>query len=203
MAEPSVNRVVLLGRLTVDPEARTIASTGSEMCRLRIATSSSFKDRDDNWQERTTYHTVILWGRTAEVASQYLHKGKRVYIEGQLQTRKWEDREGNTRWSTEVRGRKMIMLDGGNDRPSSRMQPAISDLATQTTDYAGRTEARSPDPYGQKSQSWEDSLPDNGAASSAEQVQASEPDRSAPSNPASYGSLETSQDDLEEDELPF
>ena len=120
MAGRSVNKVILLGRLVDDPDFRSVAS-GRSLCRLRIATNESYKDDSDNWVEKPSYHTVVLWGRTAEVAEQYLNKGKQVYIEGSLHTRSWEDRDGNKRWSTEVKGRQMILLGSPGDRqPSSR-----------------------------------------------------------------------------------
>ena len=111
MAEPSVNKVILLGRLADHPDFRNLAS-GTALCRLRLVTNESYKDSDGEWAERPSYHTVTLWGRTAEVADQYLSRGSQVYIEGSLQTRKWKDRDDNTRWSTEVRGRRMVMCGG-------------------------------------------------------------------------------------------
>ena len=118
MAGRSVNKVILLGRLADDPDFRTVAS-GRSLCRLRIVTNESYKDDSGNWVETPSYHTVVLWGRTAEVAEQYLRKGKQVYIEGSLQTRSWEDRDGNKRWSTEVKGRQMILLGSPGDRQAS------------------------------------------------------------------------------------
>ena len=117
MAEPSLNRVTLLGRLTAKPDAR-VTSSGTSVANLRMATNESYKDNAGQWADRPEYHTVVLWGRVAEIAERYLNKGSRVYIEGSLQTRSWEDRDNNRRWVTEVRGRKMIMLGGPGDRDS-------------------------------------------------------------------------------------
>jgi single-strand DNA-binding protein len=97
-----LNKVSLIGRLGADPESRTFAN-GGEVVNLRLATSESWKDRDGNRQERTEWHTVAIFNEhLGKVASQYLRKGSKVFIEGQLQTRKWQDQSGADRYSTEV-----------------------------------------------------------------------------------------------------
>jgi single-strand DNA-binding protein len=106
-----VNKVILIGNLGADPETRSMPS-GTQVANLRIATTESFKDKQTNeWQERTEWHRVALFGRMAEVAGEYLRKGSKVYIEGSLRTRKWQDKEGKDRYSTEVVGNDMQMLD--------------------------------------------------------------------------------------------
>ncbi len=115
----SVNKVILLGNLTHDPEVRTIPS-GALLCKLRVATNERYKDTAGQWIERPTYHSVILWERRAEVAERYLKRGDRIYIEGSLQTRKYQDRDGNDRWKTEVKGREMIMLGTRGGRRDSQ-----------------------------------------------------------------------------------
>lgn len=97
----TVNKVILVGRLGRDPEIRTTAS-GSTVGNMRIATTERRKDRDGNWSDHTEWHTLVLFGKTAENAGKYLAKGRQVYAEGRLQTRKWQDKGGQDRYSTEV-----------------------------------------------------------------------------------------------------
>ena len=109
----SVNKVILIGNLGADPEIRTTAS-GQMVCNLSIATSENFKDREGNRQERTEWHRVVLWGRLAELAQQYLGKGRKVYIEGRIQTRSWDDAQsGQKRYATDIVAREMTFLDSG------------------------------------------------------------------------------------------
>ena len=111
-----VNKVILVGNLGADPESRSFAN-GGEVVNLRVATSETWKDRDGNRQEKTEWHTVAIFNENlGRVAKSYLKKGSKVYLEGQLQTRKWQDQSGNDRYSTEVvlqkfRG-ELVMLDG-------------------------------------------------------------------------------------------
>ena len=106
-----INKVILVGNLGRDPEMR-FTQDGRGVANLRIATSERWTDRNTNErQERTEWHTVVCFARLAEICSEYLHKGSRVYIEGRLQTRQWEDRDGNQRYTTEVVAREMKMLD--------------------------------------------------------------------------------------------
>ena len=119
-----VNKVILVGNLGADPESRSFAN-GGEVVNLRVATSETWKDRDGNRQEKTEWHTVAIFNENlGKVAKSYLRKGSKVYLEGQLQTRKWQDQSGNDRYSTEVvlqkfRG-ELVLLDaresggGGN-----------------------------------------------------------------------------------------
>ena len=153
-----VNKVILVGNLGDDPEARSL-NNGGEVVNLRVATSENWKDKDGNRQERTEWHRVVIFNENlGRVAKSYLKKGSKVYLEGQIQTRKWQDQSGQDKYSTEVvlqrfRG-ELVLLDsrgsgsgggfgggddygasGGNDfgggapRPQSRPQPAFdSDL---------------------------------------------------------------------------
>ena len=150
-----VNKVILVGNLGQDPESRTF-SNGGEVVNLRVATSESWKDRDGNRQERTEWHSVAIFNENlGRVAKNYLRKGSKVYLEGQLQTRKWQDQSGNDKYTTEVvlqrfRG-ELVLLDsrgegggggggrgafgddfssdlgGESSRPQSRPQPAAFD----------------------------------------------------------------------------
>ena len=102
----SVNKVVLLGRLGRDPETRYASDGGTPICHLAVATSRRYKDRDGNRGEETEWHNVVLFGKTAEIAQQYLQKGSEVYIEGRLRTRSYE-KDGIKRYSTEIIGEQM------------------------------------------------------------------------------------------------
>jgi len=107
-----INKVILIGNLGADPETRAMPS-GTTVANLRVATSESWRDKQTGeQQERTEWHRVALFGRLAEVAGEYLRKGSKVYIEGSLRTRKWQDKEGKDRYSTEIVGNDMQMLDG-------------------------------------------------------------------------------------------
>ena len=107
-----INKVILVGNLGADPETRYMPS-GSAVTNLSVATSESWRDKQSGEQkERTEWHKVVMFDRLAEIAAEYLRKGSQVYIEGKLQTRKWQDRDGNDRWTTEIRANEMQMLGG-------------------------------------------------------------------------------------------
>ncbi len=106
-----VNKVILIGNLGRDPEVRYTRS-GTAVANLNIATSENWTDKSGQKQERTEWHRVVAWDKLAEIAKEYLTKGKQVYIEGRLQTRSWDDRDGNKRYTTEVRVDQMLMLGG-------------------------------------------------------------------------------------------
>ena len=119
MARSGINKVILVGNLGQDPEVKFTAG-GAAVTTLSIATSDSWKDKDSGMdKERTEWHRVVLWRRLAEIAGEYLKKGSKVYIEGQLQTRKWEQ-EGQTRYTTEIVARDIQFLDsrGSADKSS-------------------------------------------------------------------------------------
>ena len=107
-----VNKVILIGNLGADPETRSMPS-GMTVANIRIATSESWKDKQSGEQkERTEWHNVAMFGRLGEIAGEYLRKGSQVYIEGSLRTRKWQDKEGRDRYTTEVIADEMQMLGG-------------------------------------------------------------------------------------------
>ena len=119
-----INKVILVGNLGADPETRYMPS-GSAVTNLSIATSESWKDKQSGEQkERTEWHKVAMFNRLAEIAAEYLRKGSQVYIEGKLRTRKWQDRDGNDRWTTEIIADEMQMLGGrgggGGSMPTSQ-----------------------------------------------------------------------------------
>jgi single-strand DNA-binding protein len=107
----SVNKVILIGNLGRDPEVRYLPS-GDAVANLRVATTEKWKDKSGEMQEQTEWHSVAFFGRQAEICGEYLRKGSSVYVEGRLQTRKWTDKEGKDRYTTEIRGERMQMLGG-------------------------------------------------------------------------------------------
>ena len=128
MARSGINKVIIVGNLGQDPEIKYTAG-GAAVTTLSIATSDSWKDKDSGMdQERTEWHRVVLWRRLAEVAGEYLKKGSKVYIEGQLQTRKWEQ-EGQTRYTTEIIARDMQFLDsrGSSNNESTQKSSEMND----------------------------------------------------------------------------
>lgn len=119
-----INKVILVGNLGADPETRYTAN-GQAVTNIRLATTRSWRDRQSGeQQEQTEWHRVVFFGRTAEVAGEYLKKGRQVYIEGRLQTREWEDREGNKRWTTEIVADEMQMLGGRDGGGSASYEPS-------------------------------------------------------------------------------
>ena len=106
----SVNKVILVGNLGKDPEVK-YTPQGTAVAKITLATNESFKDKDGQWQERTEWHNVVLWARLAEIAGEYLKKGNKVYIEGRLQTRSWDDKQTNQKkYMTEVVAGTMVLL---------------------------------------------------------------------------------------------
>ena len=104
-----INKVILIGNLGADPEVRYTQS-GTPVASLRIATTERWKGQDGQVQEQTEWHSIVAWNHLAEICGEYLAKGSRVYIEGKLQTRKWQDQNGNDRYTTEIVAREMKML---------------------------------------------------------------------------------------------
>ena len=123
----SVNKVILIGNLGRDPEVRYMPS-GDAVANITIATTETWKDKGGEKQEQTEWHRVAMFGKTAEIAGEYLKKGSQVYIEGKLQTRKWTDKEGQERYTTEIRADRMQML-GSRSGGSERMAPPEEDAA--------------------------------------------------------------------------
>ncbi len=112
----TVNKAILIGNLGQDPELRTTGS-GTAVCNLRIATSDRRKDREGAWTDHTEWHNVVVFGRTAENVGRYCRKGKQIFVEGRIQTRKWQDRDGRDRYTTEIVGDNVRFL-------GSRGEPA-------------------------------------------------------------------------------
>jgi len=110
----SVNRAFLIGNLGADPEVR-YTNSGSPVANFRIATSEQWTDRDGQRQERTEWHRIVVWGKQAELCGEYLSKGRSVCIEGRIETREWDDRDGNKRYTTEIKADRVTFLGGRGD----------------------------------------------------------------------------------------
>ena len=133
MAGRGVNKVILKGNLGGDPELRSTPG-GTSVASFTLATNESWTDKDGTKQERTEWHRIVVWSRLAEICGQYLRKGSQVYIEGRLQTRSWEDKQGNQRKTTEIVARDMQMRGArseGNGAPS--------EAGAGTPDFAAAT----------------------------------------------------------------
>jgi len=117
-----LNKVQVIGRITQDIELRQTPN-GQSVTTIAVATNRSWKDANGMKQEQAEFHNVVLWAKLAEIASQYLAKGRRVYIEGRLQTRSWEAQDGSKRYKTEIVGENMIMLDGNPNSGSDSFTP--------------------------------------------------------------------------------
>ena len=138
-----LNKVMLIGNLGADPEIRYAAS-GTAIASLRLATNERRRNRDGEWEDVTEWHRVVLFGKQAEMCKDYLKKGSKVYLEGRIQTRSWEDQSGQKRYSTEIIGNNLLMLDArgqdasqgssssqgftGNQQPAPRDYPDDDDL---------------------------------------------------------------------------
>ncbi len=134
----SVNKVILIGNLGADPETRYLPS-GDAVTNIRIATTENWKDKSGERQEHTEWHRVSFFGKTAEIAAEYLKKGSPVYIEGRIRTRKWQDKEGQDRYSTEIVADRMQLLGGrggANSEPMSR-DPAAGAPSASKPQKAG------------------------------------------------------------------
>ncbi len=149
-----INKVILIGNLGADPETRAMPS-GTTVANLRVATSESWRDKQTGeQQERTEWHRVALFGRLAEIAGEYLRKGSQVYIEGSLRTRKWQDKQGNERYSTEIIGNE-LQRRGGRGGAGGGGAAAGSGTGTgaATPTYAEETSG------GSRSEEFDDDIP--------------------------------------------
>jgi single-strand DNA-binding protein len=153
-----VNKVILVGNLGAEPEVRNLPSGGS-VANIRIATSENWKDKQTGQQqERTEWHRIVFFNRLAEVVGEYLHKGSKVYIEGQLRTRKWQAQDGTDRYSTEVVAKEMQMLDsrGGGQQQGG----GGYDAYPEADSYAPPAEPAQPAPQQPTEQpDYEDDIP--------------------------------------------
>lgn len=129
----SVNKVIIIGNLGADPEKR-VTGSGQTVATLNVATNEKWTDKGGQKQERTEWHRVVVWGAQADNCAQYLSKGKQVYVEGRLQTRQWDDKEGKKRYTTEIVAQRVQFLGGaGGERRVESAQPSVD--VNQTPDF--------------------------------------------------------------------
>jgi single-strand DNA-binding protein len=131
----SVNKVILVGNLGRDAELRYTPG-GAAVATLNLATTEVFKDREGQKKEDTQWHRVILWGKTAETLQDYLTKGKQIYVEGKLQTRKWKDKDGNDKYTTEIRGDRVVLLSGGGGSRGEGLSSRSSSSTSSSDEFA-------------------------------------------------------------------
>jgi single-strand DNA-binding protein len=156
-----VNKVILVGTLGADPETRSMPS-GMTVTNIRIATNESWKDKASGaQQERTEWHSIALFGRLGEIGAEYLRKGSQVYVEGKLRTRKWQDKQGNDRYTTEIIGDNMQMLGGraggggmGGERSGGADRGGAGSSAPPREEYD-----QSPAPAGGGKEDFDDDIP--------------------------------------------
>jgi single-strand DNA-binding protein len=155
-----INKVILIGNLGADPETRAMPS-GTTVANLRVATSESWRDKQTGeQQERTEWHRVALFGRLAEIAGEYLRKGSQVYIEGSLRTRKWQDKQGNERYSTEIVGNDLQMLGGrGGAGAGVGGSPAAGSAASAASGGAPSYAEETTGSGGSRSEEFDDDIP--------------------------------------------
>ncbi len=149
----SLNKVMLIGHLGRDPEVR-YTSAGDAVANLALATSETWKDKNGEKQERTEWHRVSMFGRQAEIAGEYLKKGSSVYIEGRLQTRKWNDKDGNERYTTEIIADRMQML--GSSGGNGGSEPARQARPQEQGGYRSSAPSKKPENH---ADSFEDDIP--------------------------------------------
>jgi single-strand DNA-binding protein len=131
-----VNKVILVGHLGSDPEIR-YTQGGAPVGNFNLATTERWVNKSGEKGERTEWHKIVVWGKLAEICSEYLHKGKQVYIEGRLQTRKWQDKDGNNRYTTEVNCQNMVMLGKAGDRSEVGAAPSYPDSSPMDQSEGG------------------------------------------------------------------
>lgn len=125
-----VNKAIIVGRLGADPEART-TSGGKAVTQLSVATSDNWMDKDGQRQEKTEWHRVVVWGKQAESCAKYLAKGRQVYVEGRLQTRSWEDQQGQKKYTTEVVANQVVFLSSANESRSQDLSGGNNDFGPE------------------------------------------------------------------------
>lgn len=130
----SLNRATLIGNACKPPEVRYTAS-GTAVASLSIATNEKWKDKSGEWVEKAEFHNVTFWGKLADIVGEYVTKGQQIFVEGRLQTRKWQDKDGNDRYTTEIVAEKMLMLGSGKGKQekssSQQEEPPFMDDGTE------------------------------------------------------------------------
>lgn len=147
MAGKSINKVILIGNLGKDPEVK-YTPQGTPVAKFSLATNDRYKDKDGNWQDRTEWHNITAWARTAEIAGQYLKKGNKVYIEGSLRTHSWDDKQsGQKKYMTEINVNDLVLLggrgEGGGDSAGSSRSASSSNHFDQSVPEAEHAPAGS------------------------------------------------------------
>ena len=155
---PSVNKVILMGNLGRDPEVRFMPN-GDAVCNFSIATTDSWKDKAGERQEKTEWHNIVMYRRLAEIAGEYLKKGRPVYLEGRLQTRKWQTKEGQDRYTTEVIADSMQMLGGRDGAPAHESQPTSQPEARDEFDQTPSRNNQSGSSNSSSFDEFEDDIP--------------------------------------------
>lgn len=138
-----LNKVLLIGRLGQDPEKR-VTPTGASVVNVNLATTEYYKDKSGNRQERTEWHKIVLWNRQAEIAEQYCRKGSQLYVEGSLQTRDWQDKDGNKRYTTEIVAKSLQMLDSKGQGQGQGSGGGYQDNRQQSNGQHDQTPASGP-----------------------------------------------------------
>jgi single-strand DNA-binding protein len=136
----SVNKVILIGNLGRDPELR-YTNSGQPVANFTMATTENWTNRSGEREQRTEWHRIVAWGRLAEICGEHLSKGKQVYVEGRLQTREWEDREGNKRRTTEITAQQILMMGRRGDEPAQTVSDAEPPAEPPTEHPTGPTDA--------------------------------------------------------------
>ena len=151
----SVNKVILVGRLGQDPDVRYMPNE-TAVCNFSLATSSSYKDKSGEKVDQTEWHRIVMFGKVAEIAKEYLKKGSQVFIEGRLQTRKWQTKEGQDRYTTEVVAATMQMLGSKDSSSGSSESPSDFD---QTKNQSSNEPTKAPSPAVESFDQLEDDIP--------------------------------------------
>ena len=152
-----VNKVILVGNCGQDPETRVIPSTGASVTNLSVATSESWKDKvTGDQQERTEWHRVVFFNRLAEIAGEYVRKGSKLYIEGSLRTRKWQGQDGQDRYTTEIVGSEMQMLDSRGSSPSGEYSGSNDQV--KNNEFSNQSSSES-SPGSQSLDAFDDDIP--------------------------------------------
>ena len=151
----SVNKVIILGNLGADPELKALPS-GQSVCEMRIATSSEYKDKNDQNQQKTEWHRIVIWGKQGENCAKYLKKGQQAYIEGRLQTRSWENKEGVKQYTTEIVADQVVFLSSRGGGEEAHMGAPVSSTHSSGK---GRTGTNASDDFAQDSFPSDDDIP--------------------------------------------
>ena len=133
-----INKVILVGRLGADPEVKTIAQ-GSTVASLNLATSENWTDKNGQRQEKTEWHRIVVWGKLAEICGKHLTKGRQIYVEGRLQTRQWDDKQGQKRYTTEIVATTVQFLGAQGEQRTGSASQSTYQGATASSSNGGET----------------------------------------------------------------